>query len=216
MPDSDPEAMKGAWKSGEVGAKIGEVMRKIWDTVSDFEDAKARYPRELVGRLLEDYPGYNVAVFHNQNSGYYFVNGAHSHHECKGGLFGTTQGYEAWVFECGYLHRYGDAGWENWALNGHYCSPGSEDHVVFTNGSEDPQAFWDRAMSNGQPDISFIKEHCNEMTKKYPSGGWWDSHQYGSLDKDSGSLPPFDDGKVHWIPNHGGHKGPFDIPEGRI
>ncbi|KAK6515477.1 hypothetical protein TWF506_007811 [Arthrobotrys conoides] len=192
MPNSDLEAMKGAWKSGEVGAKIGEVMRKLWDQISNFENAKSLYPRKLIAQLAEEYPGYNVAVFHNQYSGYYFVNGAHSHHECKGGLFGTTFGYEAWVFECGYLQRYGDAGWENWACHGWLCSPGSEDHVLFTNGSESPQTFWDEGMTHGRPQLDFIKKHCNEMTTTYPSGGWWDSHEYGSYAKGSGSLPPIE------------------------
>ncbi|EGX53319.1 hypothetical protein AOL_s00006g185 [Orbilia oligospora ATCC 24927] len=190
MPNSDPEAMKGAWKSGEVGAKIGELMRKLWDQLSRFEDAKGKYPRQLAQQLSEEYPGYNVAVFHNQYSEYYFVNGAHSHHECEGGLFGTTFGYEAWVFECGYLRRYGDAGWENWTCKGWLCSPGSEEHVLFTNGTEDPQTFWDHGMTHGRPNLDFIKKHCNEMTTKYSSGGWWDSHEYGSYSKAEGSLPP--------------------------
>ncbi|KAK6495041.1 hypothetical protein TWF481_003068 [Arthrobotrys musiformis] len=190
MPNSDPEAMKGAWKSGEIGAKIGEVMRKIWDQVSSFEDRKLLYPKKLMEKLKEDYPDCNVVVFHNQNSEYYFINGAHSHHECKGGLFGTTFGYEAWVFECGYFRRYGDGGWENWACCGWLCSPGSEEHVLFTNGHESAAAFWDEGMANGRPHMDFIKEHCNKMTTKFESGGWWDSHEYGSLNKDRGSIPP--------------------------
>ncbi|KAK6356059.1 hypothetical protein TWF718_000433 [Orbilia javanica] len=130
MPDTDLNAEKGAWKS-EVGAKIGEIGRKIWDALSDFEKKKGDFPRHLVDRLMEEFPNMNVAVFHNQNSKYYFVNGTHYHFEVSGPLW-LTFGYEAWVFECGYLRRYGDAGWENWTFNGnYYYNEHNHEEVVF-------------------------------------------------------------------------------------
>ncbi|KAK6332687.1 hypothetical protein TWF730_004346 [Orbilia blumenaviensis] len=131
MPDTDLNAEKGAWKSGEVGAKIGEIGRKIWDAFSDFEKKKDEFPRHLVGRLMEEFPNMNVAVFHDQRSKYYFVNGSHYHFELSGPLW-LSFGYEAWVFESGYLHRYGDAGWENWTFGGnYYYQEDRHEEVVF-------------------------------------------------------------------------------------
>ncbi|KAK6358432.1 hypothetical protein TWF730_007766 [Orbilia blumenaviensis] len=225
MPDSDP--IGSGWKDGEVGAKIGEIMRKLWDSIVHFEDAKSKYPGRLVDRLREEYPGHNIAVFHNQYSEYYFVNGAHSHHECTGGPLGTSFGYEAWVFECGYFHRYGDAGPQNWTISGWFWSPGSEAHALFTNGYEDAETFWNNAYTQHsfftapEPDLDYIKQHCNQMAKNFPSGGWWDSHEFGSYNKSRGDLPPLaappaptdidDDGELggHHHFGHGQGKDPL-------
>ncbi|KAK6352061.1 hypothetical protein TWF718_005210 [Orbilia javanica] len=211
MPDTDLDAEKGAWKSGEVGAKIGEIARKVWDALIGFEERKAAFPRYLVGHLMKEFPGMNVAVFHNQNSKYYFINGNHCHYEVSGPI--GTFGYEAWVFECGYLRRYGDAGWENWTVGGKFYRKGEE--VVFgtqwpkkepepdllahdTGKVVDPTVnIWTpppkpEIYYETSPEVLYnvidgkseehMRAHLNHNAQRWRPDGWWDSHPYGTTE----------------------------------
>ncbi|KAK6507648.1 hypothetical protein TWF481_006074 [Arthrobotrys musiformis] len=187
---TDPYGDHGGWKSGETGAKIGAIARELWDSFADWEKRKEEFPRSLTDVLCEKYPGWNVVVFHDQCSEYYFVNGAHEHIELEGGPFRTSFGYEVWVFESGYFCRHGAGGWKNWACKGYLYSPGSESRVIFTNAYGSARAIWDEIMDeNVHMNKPLLQQRCNENARRftYP---YWDSHEWGTRGKDSGDLPP--------------------------
>ncbi|KAK6356036.1 hypothetical protein TWF718_000410 [Orbilia javanica] len=199
---SDPYGDHGGWKSGETGAKVGKIARELWDSFTDFERKKGMFSRSLTDRLCEEYPGSNVAVFHHPFTEYYFVNGAHHHVELEGGPFGSTFGYEVWVFECGYLCRFGDGGWKNWACKGYLYSPGSESRVIFTNQYGNPEAVWNEIMDeNVHMNKPLLRQRCNENSRRF-TRPYWDSHEWHNYESDSGDLPerrhqPLEDVPLH-------------------
>ncbi|KAF3286767.1 hypothetical protein TWF970_008607 [Orbilia oligospora] len=192
---TDPYGDHGGWKSGETGAKIGQIARNLWDSFTDWERKKENFPRSLTQRLWQEYPGWNIAVFHHPFTEYYFVNGAHHHIELKGGPFDSTFGYEVWVFESGYLCRWGPGGWKNWACLGYLYSPGTESRVIFTNEYGNAKAVWNEIMDEKvHMNKPLLQRRCDENSRRFRNP-YWDSHEWANYETHSGDLPERHDEK---------------------
>lgn len=119
----------------DIAADILSIVDSVFDIVSSIDDAQhdqeGAFTQQTVADLAAQYPTYNILVYHDQDSGFEYVNGYHQHVELElvDGL-GTTKGYEVWVFESGTFSLAGDGGFENWCFQGYWDEP-EEGYVEF-------------------------------------------------------------------------------------
>jgi len=88
------------------------------------------FVKAAVKSLHEGNPGYNVLIYHNQDSRYELSSDAvHDHYELPT-LLGFTKGYEIFVFTSGSFDLAGDRGPSNWDFT-RGCIKHNGKHVDF-------------------------------------------------------------------------------------
>ncbi|KAI0439815.1 hypothetical protein F4803DRAFT_529673 [Xylaria telfairii] len=107
------------------------VMDVISDIVDDQETTEINFVASTVDTLRAQFPDMNILVYHDQDSGYNLHDYQYTHVEVDlNNWFGTTKGYEVFVFDHGSFDLAGDGGFSNWRIWG--CFSRNDNHVDFS------------------------------------------------------------------------------------
>ncbi|KAK6342297.1 hypothetical protein TWF718_007700 [Orbilia javanica] len=115
---TDPNGGNGAWESGKIGAEIGKILYKLYQSYEDWADDQGQF----VKQVLHDWgnvdwvqeAGLNIYVFHDVKSGLLFTNPWFASTDDPAWLGLLDKSYYIAIFESCWFGRRGSNGWQNW------------------------------------------------------------------------------------------------------
>ena len=114
---------------GFILAGIGYGLFKLSQEIKNCEkqhELEIAFTQTVVQNISGSLPGWNVMMYHDDDSTVNFHNYSMNSTELDLHCFGKHQGYTIYVFESGTFTLAGDGGYENWAFAGSFQQNGAD------------------------------------------------------------------------------------------
>lgn len=114
---------------------LGKVISDLVEKAKQDQQMRIRFTQDTVNNMANEYPDTNILIVHPKHDfhpgGTKGVDWFHEHKEVDIQVGGTI-GYEVYGFQDGWVKRYGDGGYINWAWNGVLARDPEEDKSKIT------------------------------------------------------------------------------------